>query len=748
MRKTWFVPLAYLLLAASLAGIVFYSYVWFYLSPYPGFEYSLTDGEIYPDAWGIYPLQDSDVILEIDGIPLEQYRHDLVLVPFGGYRPGDVVDLRVQRGAGELTIPWKLSSPLQEAIRDRLRQVWVPYLFWLFGLLTALLVRPRDTRWLLLVSFDLLTGFWFMTGLVSNTRAVYATIVMRVAIWLCLPLYLHLHWVFPYSLRALPKRLLWGGYLAAALLAAAQVFQWLPANAYLAGFLLAVLGSITLALVHLFDRSRRRGDMVLIMFAIGLSFLPSIVVAILYMLRLTPGASAGAVFTLIALPGIYFYTAARRRFGGLEVPFNRVVGLLFFLFILFSIIIPIWLALHGIFSRSGLAVLVDAPMILAVALLSVRGYPAFQRWFERRILNIPLDIVRLTDRYAERITTALDLPALVSLLQDEVIPSLLIRQSALLYADDNQRSQVIYAAGVELAQLPTQVAEPALLAQAGRLRQPVEAPGVQPYPWVRLALPLRLGQQQVGLWLLGQHDPDDYYSQAEIDVLQNLAHQTSIALANIYQARRLHALYQNDIERQEEQRHRLARGLHDDVLVQMALLRMSADVVSPQFDRAYEQAVEHTREVINSLHPVTLINGLRAALDQLADDMLELAGDGIQVKVDLPQTDFRYPEAVELQLYRIAQQGCRNALQHAQPSRVTIGGCLEEGRAELIVEDDGIGMPTGQALDLTGLLANQHFGLAGMYERAALIGACLTFDPAAPHGTRISVAWSSDQPRN
>lgn len=85
-------------------------------------------------------------------------------------------------------------------------------------------------------------------------------------------------------------------------------------------------------------------------------------------------------------------------------------------------------------------------------------------------------------------------------------------------------------------------------------------------------------------------------------------------------------------------------------------------------------------------------------------------------------------------------------MDNAEAAGLRVGdqsGSLEAGRVELTVEDDGIGFESGESLDLAGLLAGKHFGLAGMVERAALIGAQLQIDSAPQRGTRVRVSWSA-----
>jgi signal transduction histidine kinase len=245
--------------------------------------------------------------------------------------------------------------------------------------------------------------------------------------------------------------------------------------------------------------------------------------------------------------------------------------------------------------------------------------------------------------------------------------------------------------------------------------------------------------------LLGKRDPDDVYASNEIPVFQSLANQTALALVNIYQAERLHMLHQSDIERSEAERMRLARILHDDVLNQLAVLRNGLEGDAPaKWEEAYQAAADHIREVITGLRPVMLVPyGLRAALVELIDLLNDTNISKTKVQADLASDNVRYPPAVELQLFRIAQQACENAIKHSQAGTITLKGEFEPKRVYISVEDNGVGFAAGERLDLPWLLANKHYGLAGMYERAALIGAQLSVKSYDQQGTTVQVTWIS-----
>ena len=258
-----------------------------------------------------------------------------------------------------------------------------------------------------------------------------------------------------------------------------------------------------------------------------------------------------------------------------------------------------------------------------------------------------------------------------------------------------------------------------------------------------------LNEQVTGLFLLGRRDPDDYYAPTETPTLQALTNQTAIALLNIEQASNLRSLHQVNIERQECERNHLALELHDSVLSQMAILAMNADEnqVKPQFWNTYKETVHTIREMIGGLRPRMLGYGLRAALDELVDETRLHAGQDLTIEIEIPASQVRYPEAVELHLYRIVQQACQNAVKHTQARRLWLEGQLEPGYVFLQVQDDGVGFESTGELDLNWLLANRHFGLAGIFQRAAFIGAKVEVHSVPGEGTQVQVTWrGADNP--
>ncbi len=736
------------LAAASIPWVVLIillalTYARFVVAPYAGYYFDPNSGDvtgIFTDQVIEDGLQKGDQLLQVGPVTWESYADNLRQGFYAGVQPGDIVPITVQREGERLVVDWVFPGPQSTEILARLGTTWwLAYIFWTCGMLTQLFFHPRDLRWRLLIAFNFLTAVWLLAGTFSLWHVWESAILLRLTIWLCLPVYFHLHWVFPRPLGRMPAALTWVLYLGGIGLAVLQWFELLPPPVYFLGFLLALVSSVILLVVHYIKQPQERHGLRLLVAGVSLSALPSIALGVASLAVKIGKTEQLALLSLSAIPVSYLYIAYRRELGGLELRANRAISISTYAVLLLGVVISL-AALAGIWFTGSAALLsVGVVLALLAGLVTVWLYPRYQRWVERRLLNMPLAPAGLLEAYTARVTTSLESARLETLLRNEVLPSLLVRQAALLRLDVNLLPTVVFTLGVDTQLLPTadEIAE--LLGTAGQVR-PVDS---RPCAWVRLALALRVSDQPVGLFLFGRRDPEDYYPAADLPALQALADQTALALLNIEQANHLRALYQLDIERQEAERSSLARELHDDVLGQLAVLAMNTgqEQPSPQFDAAYQSTVQHIREIISGLRPAMLNYGIRAALDEMVDDLALKLEDKPEIVLELPSSEVRYPPEVELHLYRIVQQAVRNALQHAQAQHIRICGKLEQQVAELAVEDDGVGFAAGERPDLTELLSNRQFGLAGMQERAALIGGEVQIHSKPVEGTKVLVRW-------
>jgi two-component system NarL family sensor kinase len=198
---------------------------------------------------------------------------------------------------------------------------------------------------------------------------------------------------------------------------------------------------------------------------------------------------------------------------------------------------------------------------------------------------------------------------------------------------------------------------------------------------------------------------------------------------------------------QTEERNRLAREIHDTlaqdlsaVIFQLeaaeALLVQRADParvqrsVTAALDLARKGLDEARRSVLDLRAAPLEGRTLPVALATLAEETD--TGNGPAVLFEMSPAPPPLPPAVEVGLYRIAQEALQNALRHADASRVVLRLEAPPGRVRLTVQDDGRGF------DASGENAAGHFGLVGMRERARLLGGGFQIESSSGAGTRIT----------
>lgn len=221
---------------------------------------------------------------------------------------------------------------------------------------------------------------------------------------------------------------------------------------------------------------------------------------------------------------------------------------------------------------------------------------------------------------------------------------------------------------------------------------------------------------------------------------------TAVATGLTVQADRL----RNSIESAEQERGRWARELHDETLQGLASLRVLLDTgakrpggAEASLAAASEQVgaeVEKLRSLIAELRPAALDDiGLAAALTTLIDRAGVTQGFEVTANVDLGLEGGRAPDRlsieVERTVYRLVQEALTNAGKHAAASRVTVDVGERDGKLDIKVTDDGGGFDPDQP--------GGGFGLAGMKERAALVGGDLKVVSAPGRGTAVHASIPS-----
>ena len=536
----------------------------------------------------------------------------------------------------------------------------------------------------------------------------------------------------------------------------------LPIPSYVAGGTLMTLAALPGAYVYGIllqqageraPRLRRLLPIYLVLVVSGVLLIAAVVL-FTGLLRQTPPAIASGLpllFTGLAIVLVSFvpFVSLAAMASALQTPLaadqlgfraNRLFAPFLFGLLLVVAILFFAVLLTGLLPYTGSAILVGLASAGLTALLVGQFYQPFARLIDRRLLRIPYIARETQQRFAARISANLTRAGLAQLLTNELLPALLIRQSALLLLpsqDLRRKMDTCCVFGLEIWQLPAD-ADLAWLRDSGGTAAP--RPELQ---WVRHLFYLRISGDLIGVWLLGAREPDNYYSEPELESLQLIADQLAIAVMHITQGELLRDLYSAHIDQEEVARRYLASELHDEVLSRLAALRMYADdgAVPPQFDVAFDALTRRIRQTISDLRPALLTYGLAAALEELTESLRQRVGDRPLILLDISGDSYRLPKRIEEHLFRIVQQAAENALQHAQAGEIQIRATFASQQVLLEVVDDGRGIDFTVLDQLPQLVRDQHFGLAGMVERAALIGAPIAIGSITPQGTRMRLTW-------
>ncbi len=738
--------LAFFVGGTTLLIIAVMVYNSFQIIPYLCFSYNNSTGSIIDlrDNALNSGLRLGDKIRLVNGVDFKEAQADLTRGIFAGVKGGDHLTILVDRNGGPVWVEYTVPTWGKDEFFNRLFNTWlVGGIFWIFGVLTFLLVRPRDDRWLLLCLFYFILGAWLVTGVTqSMSYDWYSPLITRALSWILLVVGLHLHWLFPYTLSPLPRKIIFSHYGAAGILACLELFDYTPNNLYFVPIIALVVGSTILLGWHMRQRDSRA--------ALRLPFFSFIVILIINITLpyigsvLEPRIANGGVLLLALLPTAYFHTLYRHRPSGMVTRDSRWMIMVTYSALLAYVILGLAAGIIFYISDPYEQVIWLTVMAICAAWMGAAFSRAYYRWFEKALLKVSLSAEELVRAASLRLAASQGAGEVIALIQNDVLPSLMIRQAALLWFDSPDRFRIqpayqdLLLHGVEASQLPAPEITPQLLQSDGRLMEP------QDQEWVRLALPISYQAQPVGLALFGQRDPDDTYFAADIDTLRALMAQVGLAIINSTLTESILNLQQKDIQRREEERRRLARDLHDDVLQQMTLIFRSLEDRPPQFEAAYYSAATRIRAIIGRLQPVLLEQaGLFVGLDDLMDDLRQKSQDigGPQVIFEIARSEIRYNFDTELNLYRIVQQASFNALDHANARHLFITGELQPDYVRLQVKDDGNGFSTADKLDVPYLLVRKRYGILGMVERARLINAALSIQAIPGQGATVMVEW-------
>ena len=193
----------------------------------------------------------------------------------------------------------------------------------------------------------------------------------------------------------------------------------------------------------------------------------------------------------------------------------------------------------------------------------------------------------------------------------------------------------------------------------------------------------------------------------------------------------------------EDERHRLARNLHDELGALLTSAKLDAARIRSRLAGTAPEALERLahlvetlnasialgRSIIEDLRPSTLANlGLAPTLEILLREF----GERSSVEVESVLEPVTLDAAAELTVYRLVQEAITNISKYAQARHVRLTMASSDGRVEVTVRDDGVGF------DAT-VPQRSAYGLVGMRFRAEAAGGTLAVSSAPGRGTQLTL---------
>lgn len=247
-------------------------------------------------------------------------------------------------------------------------------------------------------------------------------------------------------------------------------------------------------------------------------------------------------------------------------------------------------------------------------------------------------------------------------------------------------------------------------------------------------LPLSTSDHDVGHLELTTSEP---MSPGQLAEVAAIIHPVSVAFANVQ-------LLQDIVgSAVAEERTRLAREMHDEIGPSLASLGLALDMTAMQ--QADRPDVAADLQVLRS-NVTKLVEDVRASVA----DLRNAPGPTLTARilhatsaleghpplvVDINER--RPPRSAQIgDLTSIIAEAARNAHRHSDATKIVVSGQVDRTFGSCSVVDDGTGFDPAHEPE-------GHYGLTGMRERAAKIGATIKFDSKPGVGTAVTVEWGS-----
>ncbi len=205
------------------------------------------------------------------------------------------------------------------------------------------------------------------------------------------------------------------------------------------------------------------------------------------------------------------------------------------------------------------------------------------------------------------------------------------------------------------------------------------------------------------------------------------------------------------LQGQEEERKRLARELHDGIGQLLTAIRLKLNSLEDSglsetklkeelgsVKELVSKTIKEVRTISYALVPIDLFDfGLEAAITQLCESADK---SGLPTTFQCNLTGKRLNPTIEIEIYRIAQEGINNSLKYSKATSLDVRLVMSEnaGNIKFILIDNGVGFLPDQDY-IYKPNVNRSFGLRNMHERARIINGKLTIISAKGEGCVITL---------
>ena len=197
----------------------------------------------------------------------------------------------------------------------------------------------------------------------------------------------------------------------------------------------------------------------------------------------------------------------------------------------------------------------------------------------------------------------------------------------------------------------------------------------------------------------------------------------------------------------EEEKHRLARELHDGICQSLVFLKMDFVNSQDKFRKnlgeeyynhlvtSFEEMITDLRAILNDLKPRVLEElGLEAAINKLRDNITK--ENKIKGQVNILGLNDRFDDKLEITIYRIIQESLSNIVKHSGAKEFDVSLINYNGNIRLLISDDGTGF-VEQENSMNNFQSG--FGLKNIKERVENFGGTFNIETKCNEGTLLLI---------